>query len=88
MTEGEIREGERDKIKKGKKGKVSRKRGDGGAQASSLPRAPLQCSRVTSESPLQEARKSHWDPLKLLLVVPACDAIIADWCLLAGAGVC
>lgn len=86
MTEGEVRGGERGKIKKGEKGKVGGKRGDGGVQASSLRRAPLQCSRVAPESPLQKARKSHWDLLKLLLVVPACDAVSADWRTLAGLG--
>lgn len=85
-----MREGERDKIKKRKKGKLSGQpeRGDGSPQASSLPRAPLQCSRVAPESPLQKVCKSHWDLLKLLLVVPACDAVIADWRVLAAAGVC
>lgn len=83
--------GERKKIEKRKwenSSEAHGKRSDGGPQESSLPRAPLQCSRVAPERPLQKVRKSHWDLLKLLSVVPACDAVIADWCVLAGAGVC
>lgn len=56
-------------------------------RAASPGRAPLQRSAVTPESPLQKVHKSHWDLLKLLSVVPARDAVIANWCVLAGAGV-